>query len=50
MTQKPMTNFWSVFPKGKKDEIQAHAASLEESLNGYTVKAIEERMEREKGQ
>lgn len=35
-------------PKGKKAEIQMHASSLGESLNGYTVKALEERMEREK--
>lgn len=35
-------------PKGQKDEIQAHAASLGESLNGYVTKAVRERMEREK--
>ena len=34
-------------PKGKKEEIQMHAAALGESLNGYTVKAIEQRMANE---
>lgn len=35
-------------PKGQKKELQAHAASLGESLNGYVTKAVRERMEREK--
>ena len=35
-------------PKGKKQEIQDHATSLGESLNGYVVKAIEERIAGEK--
>jgi len=34
-------------PKGKKAEIQAHAESKGESLNGYVVQAVDERMERE---
>lgn len=34
-------------PIGRKQEIQAHAASLGESLNGYVTKAIDERMRRE---
>ncbi|MCL2222898.1 MAG: hypothetical protein FWC20_11185 [Oscillospiraceae bacterium] len=34
-------------PKGKKAEIQAHAENKGESLNGYVVQAVDERMERE---
>lgn len=37
-------------PKGRKQEIQVHAASLGESLNGYITKAVNERMKREKTQ
>ena len=35
-------------PKGRKDEIKAHAESRGESLNGYVVQAVEERMGRDK--
>jgi len=35
-------------PKGRKDEIQAHAAAKGESLNGYVTKAIDERIERDR--
>jgi len=35
--------------KGRKDEIQAHAAANGESLNGYVNRAISETMDRENG-
>lgn len=35
-------------PKGRKDEIQAHAAAKGESLNGYVTKAVDERIERDR--
>ena len=34
-------------PKGRKAEIKAHAESKGESLNGYVVQAVNERMERD---
>lgn len=34
-------------PKGKKEQIKAHAESKGESVNAYINKAIDERMERE---
>ena len=33
-------------PKGKKDEIKAHAESLGESVNGYIWRLIKEDMEK----
>ena len=36
-------------PKGKKDSIQAHAATLGESVNGFIGRAITEAMERDGG-
>lgn len=33
-------------PKGKKDEIKAHAESLGESVNGYIWRLIQEDMSR----
>lgn len=36
-------------PKGQKAEIKAHAESRGESLNGYVVRAIRERMGKEVG-
>ena len=33
-------------PKGKKDEIKAHAESLGESVNGYLWRLIQEDMEK----
>lgn len=33
-------------PKGKKDEIKAHAESLGESVNGYIWRLIQEDMEK----
>ena len=33
-------------PKGEKEVIQAHAAALGESVNGFIVRSIRERMER----
>lgn len=38
-----------VVPKGRKQAIQTHATAQGESLNGYVVKAIDERIERDKG-
>ena len=35
-------------PKGKKDEIKAHAESLGESVNGYLWRLIQEDMARNK--
>lgn len=35
-------------PKGKKEQIQAHAESMNESVNGFINRAINEAMEREK--
>jgi len=36
-------------PKGKKDEIKAHAEQHGESVNGFIGRAIDEAMERDKG-
>ena len=36
-------------PKGKKDIIKEAAAAAGESVNQYIIKAVEQRMEREKG-
>lgn len=36
-------------PKGKKDEIQAHAEARSESVNGFINRAITETMERDNG-
>lgn len=35
-------------PKGQKEDIQAHAAALGESVNGFIGRAIAEAMERDK--
>ena len=35
-------------PKGQKEELQAHAASTGESLNGFVNRAIAETLERDK--
>ena len=35
-------------PKGKKETVQTHAESQEESLNGFINRAITEAMERDK--
>lgn len=35
-------------PKGKKEQLQAHAASQGESLNAWINKAIEQAMEKER--
>lgn len=37
------------FPKGRKEEIQAHAAARGESVNGFIGRAIDETMERDAG-
>lgn len=34
-------------PKGRKEVIQAHAAALGKSVNGYVVEAIEEKISRD---
>ena len=36
-----------IVPKGRKATIQAAADAAKQSLNGYVVKAVEDRMERE---
>lgn len=36
-------------PKGEKDVVQDHAAALGESVNGFIVRAVRERMERDSG-
>lgn len=36
-------------PKGEKDRIKDHADSIGESLNGFILQAIRERMERDYG-
>lgn len=40
-------NFQIRMPKGKKDEIKAHAESRGESLNGFINRAIDETIGRE---
>ena len=35
-------------PKGKKDDLKAHAAEKGESLNGFVNRAINETLERDK--
>ena len=42
-------NFHLRMPKGKKDKIKLHAESNGESLNGFINKAIDEKMEHDKG-
>lgn len=37
-------------PKGRKAEIQAHAAAQGESVNGFIGRAIEETMERDRAE
>lgn len=37
-------------PKGRKDEIKAHAESRGQSVNGYVVAAIDERLERDRAE
>lgn len=39
-----------VVPKGRKDQIKAHAAARGESVNGFIARAIAETMARESGQ
>ena len=34
-------------PKGRKADLQAHAAAREESLNGFVIRAIDETVERD---
>jgi len=36
-----------VVPKGRKAELQAHAESQGESLNGFIVRAVDETIERD---
>jgi len=36
-------------PKGRKEEIQDYAAAVGQSLNGYVVQAVDERIERDGG-
>ena len=37
-----------VVPKGQKEEFQAHASDMGESLNGFVNRAIAETLERDK--
>ena len=34
-------------PKGRKDEIKAHAESRGQSVNGFIIAAVDEKMERD---
>ena len=36
-----------IVPKGKKEEIKAHADARGESVNGFVSRAIDEQMERD---
>ena len=51
-TNKYITNNYDrinlTVPKGQKEAIQAHAAVLGESVNGFIGRAIAEAMERDK--
>ena len=38
------------FPKGRKDTIKSHAETRGESVNGFINRAIDETMERDKGE
>lgn len=37
-------------PKGEKDKIKTHAESMGESVNGFINRAIENQIERDKGE
>lgn len=37
-------------PKGKKEEIKAHAESRSESVNGFIARAIDRQMEEDKAE
>lgn len=37
-------------PKGEKDKIREHAEAMGESVNGFINRAINETMERDKGE
>ena len=41
--------FRVTFPKGKKADLQTHAADRGESLNGFVNRAIDEAVTRDKG-
>ena len=45
---KAYDNLRIVVKKGRKSEIQAHAAARGESINGFVNRAIEETMQRDK--
>ena len=40
--------FLVLTPKGKKADLQTHAANMGESLNGFVNRAIDEAVERDK--
>ena len=44
---KAYDSFLTRVPKGKKDEITAHAKKRGESLNGFVNRAIDETIERD---
>ena len=44
---KAYDRFLLTVPKGRKAELQAHAAERGESLNGFVNRAIDEAMERD---
>ena len=46
---KAYDNLRIVVKKGRKSEIQAHAAARGESINGFVNRAIDETMQRDKG-
>jgi len=41
-------NFQLRTPKGKREQIKAHAASIGESMNAFINRAIDEAMQRDK--
>ena len=47
-TAKAYDRISFVVPKGKRDEIRAHAEACGESVNAFILRAVAEAMEREK--
>ena len=46
--KKAYDTFLTVVKKGQKPDLQAHAATMGESLNGFVNRAIKEALERDK--
>ena len=47
---KAYDSFLTYVSKGQKPDLQAHAATMGESLNGFVNRAIKETLERDKTQ